>query len=125
MTLNERIYQEEPIIGGRKVRAYSNIVKLKLARILRWREIEDSDRNEELLFAFLYLVAAPIEEVSINTLNKNQYLVSKDKFLESLTPEDLKTGADWFVEVTNLERETTIEVAPKPGTPSKDTPPPN
>jgi hypothetical protein len=124
-TLNERLYQEEPVIAGVKVRPYSNAVKLKLARILRWLDLDESDRNEELLFAFLYLIAAPIERVSINTLNKSAYLIDKDRFLETLTPEDLKIGAEWFIEVTNLEKETQIEVEPKPGSSSKETPPPN
>jgi len=124
-TLNERLYQEEPVIGGVKVRSYSNGVKLKLARILRWLDIDEADKNEELLFAFIYLIAAPIERVSINTLNKSAYLVDKDRFMESLSPEDLKIAAEWFIEVTNLEKETQIEVEPKPGSASKETPPPN
>ena len=124
-TLNERLYQEEPVIGGVKVRSYSNGVKLKLSRILRWLDIDEADKNEELLFAFIYLIAAPIERVSINTLNKSAYLVDKDRFMETLNPEDLKIAAEWFIEVTNLEKETQIEVEPKPGSGSKETPPPN
>lgn len=124
-TLNERIYQEEPVIGGVKVRPYSNRVKLKLGRILRWLDIEEEDRNEEILFAFIYLIAAPIERVALNTLNKNAYLVDKDVFLETLTPEDLKAAADWFVTVTGLEKETSVEVLPKPSSASSETAPPN
>jgi len=125
-SLNERLYQGEPIIGGVKVRPYSNGVKLKLSRILRWLELDEADKNEEILFAFIYLIAAPIERVAINTLNRNSYLVDKDAFLETLTSEDLRAAAEWFIEVTNLERETQIEVEPKPGAASsKETPPPN
>lgn len=124
-TLNERIYAEEPIIAGVKVRPYSNRVKLKLGRILRWLDIAEEDRNEEILFAFLYLIAAPIERVALNTLNKSAYLVDKDAFLETLTPEDLKAGADWFVTVTGLEKETSVEVLPKPSSASSETAPPN
>ena len=124
-TLNERIYADEPVIGGVKVRPYSNRVKLKLGRILRWLDIEEEDRNEEILFAFIYLIAAPIERVALNTLNKNAYLVDKDVFLETLTPEDLKAAADWFVVVTGLEKETSVEVIPKPSSASSETAPPN
>ena len=123
--LNERLYQEEPIIAGVKVRPYSNQVKLKLARIIRWLDIEEADRNEEVLFAFLYLIAAPIERVSINTLNKNSYLVDKDAFMERVTSEDLKLAADWFMIVTGLEKETEIDVIPKPSSISSETAPPN
>jgi len=123
--LNERLYQEEPVIAGVKVRPYSNKVKLKLARIIRWLDIEEADRNEEILFAFLYLIAAPIERVSINTLNKNAYLVDKDAFMENLTSEDLKLAGDWFMTVTGLEKETEIEVIPKPSSTSSETAPPN
>jgi hypothetical protein len=124
-TLNERIYQEEPIIAGVKVRPYSNRVKLKLSRILRWLDIAEEDRNEEILFAFLYLIAAPVERVALNTLNKTAYMVDKDAFLESLSPEDLKSGADWFVTVTGLEKETAVEVIPKPSSASSENAPPN
>jgi hypothetical protein len=124
-TLNERIYADEPVIGGVKVRPFSNRVKLKLQRILRWLDIEEEDRNEELLFAFIYLIAAPIERVALNTLNKSAYLVDKDAFLETLTPEDLKSGADWFVTVTGLEKETSVEVLPKPSSAPSETAPPN
>ncbi len=124
-TLNERIYAEEPVIGGVKVRPFSNRVKLKLQRILRWLDIDEEDRNEELLFAFIYLIAAPIERVALNTLNKSAYLVDKDAFLETLAPEDLKEGADWFVTVTGLEKETSVEVIPKPSSASSETAPPN
>ena len=124
-TLNERIYQEEPIIAGVKVRPYNHSVKLKLARVLRWLECEDADRNEEILFAFLYLIAAPIERVAINTLNKTAYLVDKDAFIGTLQNEDLSKGAEWFMTVSNLERETEIEVIPKPGSSNGETPPPN
>jgi hypothetical protein len=124
-TLNERIYADEPVIGGVKVRPFSNRVKLKLQRILRWLDIDEEDRNEELLFAFIYLIAAPIERVALNTLNKSAYLVDKDAFLETLTPEDLKAGADWFVTVTGLEKETSVEVLPKPSSAPSETAPPN
>jgi hypothetical protein len=124
-TLSERIYAEEPVIAGVRVRPYSNKVKLKLGRILRWLDIAEEDRNEEILFAFIYLIAAPIERVALNTLNKNAYLVDKDAFLETLTPEDLKAGADWFVTVTGLEKETSVEVIPKPSSASSETTPPN
>jgi hypothetical protein len=124
-TLNERLYAEEPVIAGVKVRPYSNRVKLKLARILRWLDIAEEDRNEEILFAFIYLIAAPIERVAINTLNKSAYMVDKDAFLENLSPEDLKAGADWFVVVTGLERETAVEVIPKPSTAPSENAPPN
>jgi len=124
-TLNDRIYAEEPIIAGVKVRPYSNRVKLKLGRILRWLDIAEEDRNEEILFAFLYLIAAPIERVALNTLNKSAYLVDKDAFLETLTPEDLKAGADWFVTVTGLEKETAVEVISKPSSASSENAPPN
>jgi hypothetical protein len=124
-TLNERIYAEEPVIAGVKVRPYSNRVKLKLGRILRWLDIAEEDRNEEILFAFIYLIAAPIERVALNTLNKNAYLVDKDAFLETLAPEDLKEGADWFVTVTGLEKETSVEVLPKPSSAPSETAPPN
>ena len=124
-TLNERIYQEEPIIAGVKVRPYSNRVKLKLSRILRWLDIAEEDRNEEILFAFLYLISAPMERVALNTLNKTAYMVDKDAFLESLSPEDLKAGADWFVTVTGLEKETAVEVIPKPSSASSENAPPN
>ena len=123
--LNERLYQEDPVIAGVKVRPYSNQVKLKLARIIRWLDIEEADRNEEVLFAFLYLIAAPIERVSINTLNKNSYLVDKDAFMERVTSEDLKLAADWFMIVTGLEKETEIDVIPKPSSISSETAPPN
>jgi len=123
--LNERLYAEEPVIAGVKVRPYSNRVKLKLARILRWLDIEEEDRNEEILFAFIYLIAAPIERVALNTLNKSAYMVDKDAFLENLSPEDLKAGADWFVAVTGLEKETAVEVIPKPSTAPSENAPPN
>jgi hypothetical protein len=124
--INERIYQEEPIIGGRKARPFSNSVKLKLARIMRWLDIAEDDKNEELLYAFVYLITAPIERVSINTLNRDAYLADKDRFLDEVTPEDLKAAADWFVTVTGLEKETSVEVIPKPSAgSSKDQPPPN
>jgi hypothetical protein len=123
--INERLYQEEPVIAGVKVRPYSNKVKLKLARIIRWLDIEEADRNEEILFAFLYLIAAPIERVSINTLNKNAYLVDKDAFMENLTSEDLNLAGDWFMTVTGLEKETEIEVIQKPSSTSSETAPPN
>jgi len=113
-SLDERIYQEEPVIAGVKVRPYSNRVKLKLQRIIRWVDIDEADRNEEILFAFLYLLAAPIERVALNTLNKNLYLIDKDAFLEGITDADLKAGADWFVTVTGLEKETSVEVIQKP-----------
>jgi hypothetical protein len=124
-TLSERIYAEEPVIAGVKVRPYSNKVKLKLGRILRWLDIDEEDRNEEILFAFIYLITAPIERVALNTLNKSAYLVDKDAFLETLTPEDLKAGADWFVTVTGLEKETSVEVLPKPSSAPSETAPPN
>ena len=125
-SLNERIYQDEPIIGGRKARAFSTNVKLKMARIMRWLDIAEDDKNEELLYAFVYLIAAPIERVSINTLNRDAYLADKDRFLDEVTPEDLKAAADWFVTVTGLEKETAVEVVPKPSAGStKETPPPN
>lgn len=124
-TLNERIYAEEPVIAGVKVRPYSNRVKLKLSRILRWLDIAEEDRNEEILFAFLYLIAAPVERVALNTLNKTAYMVDKDAFLESLSQEDLKAGADWFVTVTGLEKETAVEVIPKPSSAPSENAPPN
>ena len=124
-TLNERIYAEEPVIAGVRVRPYSNKVKLKLGRILRWLDIDEEDRNEEILFAFIYLIAAPIERVALNTLNKNAYLVDKDAFLETLAPEDLKAAADWFVTVTGLEKETSVEVIPKPSSAPSENAPPN
>jgi hypothetical protein len=123
-TLNERIYAEEPVIAGVKVRPYSNRVKLKMGRILRWLDIAEEDRNEEILFAFIYLIAAPIERVALNTLNKSAYLVDKDAFLETISDDDLKAGADWFLTVTGLEKETAVEVIPKPSS-SSETPPPN
>jgi hypothetical protein len=124
-TLNERLYAEEPIIAGVKVRPYSNRIKLKLSRILRWLDIDDADRNEEILFAFIYLLAAPIERVALNTLNKSAYLVDKDAFLEGVSDDDLKAAADWFVVVTGLEKETAVEVIPKPSSSSSETAPPN
>lgn len=123
--LNERLYQEEPVIAGVKVRPYSNKVKLKLARIIRWLDIEEADRNEEILFAFLYLIAAPIERVSLNTLNRDAYLIDKDVFLETLSSDDIKAAGDWFMVVTGLEKETEIEVIPKPSSSSSETAPPN
>jgi hypothetical protein len=123
--LNERLYQEEPVIAGVKVRPYSNQVKLKLARIIRWLDIKEAYLIEEVLFAFLYLIAAPIERVSINTLNKNSYLVDKDAFMDRVTSEDLKIAADWFMIVTGLEKETEIDVIPKPSSSSSETAPPN
>ena len=125
-TLNERIYQEEPTIAGVKVRAYSNAVKLKLGRVMRWIEDHDSvSKNEEILYAFIYLIAAPIERVAINTGNMTQYLVDKEKFLAQIADDDLKKAAEWFITVTNLEKETEIVVVPKPGSSIGETPPPN
>jgi len=124
--INERIYQEEPIIAGVKVRPYSMGVKLKLHRLMRWLPQEGEEQAEEMLLAFLYLIAAPIERVAINTLNREAYLVDKDRFLETLTTEDLKAASEWFVTVTGLEKETEVEVVPKPSSStSKDQPPPN
>ena len=123
--LNERIYAEEPVIAGVKVRPFSNSVKLKLARIMRWLQIEEADKNEEILFAFLYLIAAPIERVSINVLNRENYLKDKDLFLDEIVELDLKAAADWFVTVTGLEKETSVEVIPKPSSASSETAPPN
>lgn len=126
ISLNERIYQEEPVIAGRKVRPFSTNVKLKMARIMRWLDIAEDDKNEEMLFAFLYLIAAPIERVSINTLNREAYLTDKDRFIDEVTAEDLKAAADWFMTVTGLEKETAVEVVPKPSSSSsKENPPPN
>jgi hypothetical protein len=124
-TLNERLYAEEPVIAGVKVRPYSNRVKLKLSRILRWLDIDEADRNEEILFAFIYLIAAPIDRVALNTLNKSAYLVDKDAFLEGVSDDDLKAAADWFVVVTGLEKETAVEVIAKPSSSSSETAPPN
>jgi hypothetical protein len=125
-SLNERLYQEEPVIAGVKVRPYSNKVKLKLSRIIRWLDIAEADRNEEILFAFLYLIAAPIERVSINTLNRDAYLIDKDAFMENLTSEDLNLAGDWFMTVTGLEKETEIEVVQKPSSgSSRESAPPN
>jgi hypothetical protein len=124
-TLNERLYAEEPVIAGVKVRPYSNRVKLKLSRILRWLDIDDADRNEEILFAFIYLIAAPIDRVALNTLNKSAYLVDKDAFLEGVSDDDLKAAADWFLVVTGLEKETAVEVIAKPSSSSSETAPPN
>jgi hypothetical protein len=123
--LNERLYAEEPVIAGVKVRPYSNRVKLKLSRILRWLDIDEADRNEEILFAFIYLIAAPIDRVALNTLNKSAYLVDKDAFLETVSEADLKAAADWFVVVTGLEKETAVEVIAKPSSASSETAPPN
>lgn len=125
-TLNERIYQEEPVIAGRKVRPFSNSVKLKLARVMRWLDIADDDLNEEVLYAFLYLIAAPIERVSINILNKASYLADKDRFLDEVTEDDIRVAGQWFVTVTGLEKETSVEVVPKPSSGgNKETAPPN
>lgn len=126
-TLNERIYQEEPIIAGRKARPFSNSVKLKLARIFRWLDLDTDTQNEEILCAFAYLIAAPIERVAINTLNREAYLADKDRFLDEISAEDLKAAGEWFVEVTTLEKETAVEVVPKPSGSAgdKDQPPPN
>jgi len=124
-TLNERLYAEEPVIAGVKVRPYSNRVKLKLSRILRWLDIDEADRNEEILFAFIYLIAAPIDRVALNTLNKSAYLVDKDAFLEGVSDDDLKAAAEWFVVVTGLEKETAVEVIAKPSSSSSETAPPN
>ena len=125
-SLNERLYQEEPVIAGVKVRPYSNKVKLKLSRIIRWLDIAEADRNEEILFAFLYLIAAPIERVSLNTLNRDAYLIDKDAFMENLTSEDLNLAGDWFMTVTGLEKETEIEVVQKPSSgSSRESAPPN
>jgi hypothetical protein len=124
--LNERIYQEEPMIGGKKARPFSNSVKLKLARIFRWLDLDTDTQNEEILCAFAYLIAAPIERVSINTLNKEAYLADKDRFIDEISAEDLKLAGEWFVTVTQLEKETSVEVVPKPSSGSdKDQPPPN
>jgi hypothetical protein len=124
--LNERLYAEEPIIAGVKVRPYNQTVKLKFSRLLRWTACEDeTDRNEEILFGFIYLIAAPIERVSLNTLNRSAYLLDKDAFLADLKDDDLKAGADWFVTVTGLERETAVEVLPKPSSAPSETAPPN
>lgn len=126
ISINERIYQEEPVIAGVKVRPYSNKVKLKLSRIIRWLDIDEADRNEEILFAFIYLIAAPINRVSLNTLNRDAYLIDKDAFLENLTSEDIKAGGDWFMVVTGLEKETEVEVIQKPSNgSSKESAPPN
>lgn len=126
-TINERIYQEEPVIGGLKVRPFSNSVKLKLARIFRWLDLDTDTQNEEILCAFAYLIAAPIERVSLNTLNKEAYLADKDRFLDEISAEDLKVAGEWFVTVTALEKETSVEVVPKPSSSGsdKDQPPPN
>lgn len=124
-TLNERIYAEEPVIAGVIVRPFSLQVKLKLQRIARWLQIEEQDQNEELLYAFLYLIAAPIERVAINTLNREAYLVDKDTFLATLSPADLTSAAEWFVKVSELEKETEIEVVAKPTSGPKETAPPN
>lgn len=126
-TLNERIYAEEPIIAGVKVRPFSNSVKLKLARILRWLELDPETQNEEILCAFVYLIAAPIHRVSLHTLNKEAFLADKDRFLDEITTEDLKKAGEWFVTVTSLEKETRVEEVPKPSRPDveRDQPPPN
>lgn len=123
--LNERIYQDEPVIAGRKVRPFSTSVKLKMARIMRWLDIAEEDKNEELLFAFIYLIAAPIERVSINVLNRDSYLADKDRFMDQVSSEDLKKAADWFVTVTSLEAETAVEVVPKLSDKSSGDAPPN
>jgi hypothetical protein len=125
--LNERIYQEEPIINGKKARPFSNSVKLKLARIFRWLDLDSDTQNEEILCAFAYLIAAPIERVSLNTLNKEAYLADKDRFLDEISADDLKLAGEWFVTVTALEKETSVEVVPKPSSSvsDKDQPPPN
>ena len=123
--LNEKLFMEGPTIAGATVRAYSNSVKLKLGRIMRWiGDHEDQAKNEEILFAFAYLIAAPIERVALNTGNKLAYLIDKEKFIAELTEDEIKKCSEWFVHVMNLEKETEIEVAPKPGA-SGDNPPPN
>ena len=125
-SLNERLFQEEPIIAGRKVRPWNNAVKLKLARIFFWiSDLEQMTQHEELLYAFLYLVAAPIERVAINTLNKKAYFIDKDEFVGSLSEEEITLGGKWFLNVTNLEKETTVEVVSKPSSGKGETPPPN
>jgi hypothetical protein len=124
-TLNERIFQEEPVINGAKVRPYNNLVKLKLVRILRWLNIDDNEKSEEILFAFAYLISAPIERVALNTLNKSAYLVDKDEFIGSLAEQELEKFANWFIECTNLEKTTTIEVVSKPGSGNTESIPPN
>jgi|GEM_PF-1602234 len=125
-SLNERLFQEEPIIAGRKVRPWNNAVKLKLARIFSWiSDLDQSTQHEELLYAFLYLVAAPIERVALNTLNKKAYFIDKDEFVGSLSEQEIASGGKWFITVTNLEKETTVEVVAKPSSGTGETPPPN
>ncbi len=137
-TLNERLFQEEPIIAGRKVRPWNNAVKLKLARIVNWVNSENrSDQTgqtgltdqttqiEEILYGFLYLVAAPIERVAINTLNKKAYFIDKDEFIGSLSEEEVVLGGKWFLNATSLEKETSVEIFSKPTASSGETPPPN
>jgi len=126
LSLNERLFESEPVISGRKVRPWNHAVKLKLARIYKWiSDLDQTTQQEELLYAFLYLIAAPIERVALNTLNKKAYFIDKDEFIGCLSDEEVVLGGKWFLNVSSLEKETTVEVTEKPGASNGETPPPN
>ena len=126
ITLNERIFQEPPTIGGKKARNYSDSVKLKLSRISRWIDTEDDEiKGEEYLFAFAYLVLAPIERVALNTLNKEAYFIDKEKFIGSLSADEIGEIGRWLIEVTDLEKVTAVEIEQKPSSGNGETEPPN
>jgi hypothetical protein len=123
-SLNERLFQEEPIIAGRKVRPYNTKAKLKINKIIKWLG-NDSEIGDELFLAAIYVIAAPIERMALNTLNKTAYLIDKEKFFDEISDEDLKKVMDWINEVIDLEKKTTFEIVPKPSSSSGETPPPN
>lgn len=124
ISLNERLYQEAPVIGGVKVRPFNTRVKMKIAALLRLTGVEDQF-DEESFFAALYLIAAPIERVALNTLNSTAYLTDRERFFAELPEAEFTRLVEWIHEVRTLERETEIEVHAKPSAGTGETPPPN
>ena len=140
---SEELFTEEPIIGGVRCRPYNEALKLKLGRIIRWlspRPIVDPNislpvpvpavdpqvLDEEVIFAFVYLALAPLPRVLAHTRTTiEEYLLDKEDFIGTLTPEELKVMSSWFRHVLDLERRTKFEVVDKPGPIDKETPPPN
>ena len=123
-SLNERIYREEPVIGGIKVRPFNSRVKMKITALLRLTGMQ-GDLDQESFFTGLYLIAAPIERVALNTLNREAYLVDREQFFADLPEAEFQRLVDWMQEVMKLQEETEVEVVAKPTPSTGETAPPN
>ena len=122
----KELWNPEPEINGFQLRAYDFPAKEKHEKVVKWLQEEGTVSEMEIAKAFLFIHAAPLDDLIRVIRRKEEFFEAAERFfLKFPKAEHMESFCGWFARCRELEEAMSVEVMPRPSVGKEETPPPN